>query len=163
MSSETRMTTFAPFARHWSACVFCFWALPSAFVITYETFAFLNAATSAGRSCVSQRTDDFGSGSRTQMSALADFLVGFATAAVTVTLTVSAAITRATMTFFTINPPLSFGYDPVQWSAGGGDKRYVPPPRGLFLRPCNLVRGGHLLRLHTYRTVFTATSRAPQT
>ena len=69
LSSETRMTTLAPLARHWSACVFCFWALPSALVITYETPAFLNAATSAGRSCVSQRTDDFGSGSRTQMSA----------------------------------------------------------------------------------------------
>ena len=83
MSSETRITTFAPFERHWSACVFCFWASPLALVITYETFAFLNAATSAGRSCVSQRTDDFGSGSRTQMSAVAVFLVGFATAAVT--------------------------------------------------------------------------------
>ena len=72
------MTTLAPFARHWSACVFCFWASPSAFVITYETPAFLNAATSAGRSCVSQRTDDFGSGSSTQMSAPPVRFVGFA-------------------------------------------------------------------------------------
>jgi hypothetical protein len=38
------------------------------------------------------------------MSAVADFLVGFAIAAVTVTLTVKAPITRATMTFFTIVP-----------------------------------------------------------
>ena len=74
------MTTFAPFDRHWSACECCLWASPLALLMTYETFAFLNAATSAGRSCVSQRTDDFGSGSRTQMSALAAFLVGFATA-----------------------------------------------------------------------------------
>jgi hypothetical protein len=100
------MTTFAPFARHWSACERCFCASPSALLITYETFAFLNAATSAGRSCVSQRTDDFGSGNRTQMSAPPPaVLLGFATAPVTATLTVRAAITRATMTFFTIVPP----------------------------------------------------------
>jgi len=104
------MTTLAPFAKHWSAWVFCFCALPSALVITYETFAFLKAATSAGRSCVSQRTEDFGSGSRTQMSAFPpDLLVGFATAAETVTLTASAPTTRATMTFFTIIPSMSFG------------------------------------------------------
>ena len=109
LSSETRMTTLAPFARHWSACVFCFWALPSALVITYETFAFLNAATSAGRSCVSQRTDDFGSGSSTQMSAPPVRLVGFAIADETVTLIASAPTTRATMTFFTIIPSMSFG------------------------------------------------------
>ena len=36
------------------------------------------------------------------MSAVADFLPDFATAPVTVTLTVKAAITRATMSFFTI-------------------------------------------------------------
>src|SRR5215210_8825599 len=82
LSSEIRITTFAPFARHWSACVFCFCGSPLAFVITYETAAFLKAATKPGRSCVSHRTDDFGSGSRTQMSALADFLLVFATAPV---------------------------------------------------------------------------------
>src|SRR5215218_8033815 len=100
-SSETRITTFAPFARHWSACVFCFCGLPSAFVITYDTPAFVNAATSAGRSCVSQRTDDFGSGSRTQMSPPPAFLLGFATAAETVTLTVRAAITSVMTSFLT--------------------------------------------------------------
>ena len=99
------MTTFAPFARHWSAWVFCFWALPSAFVITYDTFAFLNAATRAGRSCVSQRTDVFGSGSRTQMSAPPVRFVGFAIADETVTVIASAPTTRATMTLFTICPP----------------------------------------------------------
>ena len=88
------MTTLAPFARHWSACVFCFWASPSAFVITYETPAFLNAVTSAGRSCVSQRTDDFGSGSSTQMSAAAVLLAGFASAAVTATLIAASATTK---------------------------------------------------------------------
>ena len=106
------MTTFAPFARHWSACVFCFWALPSAFVITYETLAFLNAATSAGRSCVSQRTDDFGSGSSTQMSALPPVcLVGFATAAVTVTLTANAAMHERNDEFpHDRFPPSPFGF-----------------------------------------------------
>ena len=99
------MTTLAPLARHWSACVFCFWALPSALVITYETPALVNAFTNPGRSWVSQRTDDFGSGSRTQMSAPPARLVGFATAAVTVTLTVRAATTRAMMVFFTVFPP----------------------------------------------------------
>jgi hypothetical protein len=89
-------------------------------VITYETFAFLNAATSAGRSCVSQRTEDFGSGSRTQMSAFADFLVGFATAAVTVTLTATAPITRATISFFTIFPSI-FIRNKTRFQCSGGD------------------------------------------
>ena len=40
------------------------------------------------------------------MSAFAVFLVGFATAAVTVTLTAKAPITSATMTFFTIFPSI---------------------------------------------------------
>src|SRR5690349_6496198 len=96
------MTTFRPFARHWSACVFCFWASPSALVITYETFAFLNAATSAGRSCVSQRTDDFGSGRSTQISPPAVLLAGFASAAVTATLIAASATTSKMTNFFTI-------------------------------------------------------------
>ena len=108
LSSETRMTTLAPLARHWSACVFCFWGSPLALVITYETFAFVNAATKPGRSCVSQRTDDFGSGSSTQMSAPPFRLVGFATADVTVTLTASAAMTSITMSLFTIVASMSF-------------------------------------------------------
>src|SRR4051794_31484850 len=70
-SSETRMTTLAPFARHWSACVFWRWASPLALLITYVTLARLKAVTSAGRSCVSHRTDDLGSGSRAQIDALA--------------------------------------------------------------------------------------------
>ena len=41
------------------------------------------------------------------MSAVADFLPDFATAPVTETLTVKAAITRATMSFFTIIPSSS--------------------------------------------------------
>ena len=109
LSSETRMTTLAPLARHWSACVFCFWALPSAFVITYETFAFVNAFTNPGRSWVSQRTEDFGSGRRTQTSAPPARFVGFATAEVIVTLTATAATTRATMVLFTVFPSMSFG------------------------------------------------------
>jgi hypothetical protein len=105
LSSEIRMTTFAPLARHWSAWVFCFCGSPLAFVITYETPAFLNAATKPGRSCVSQRTDDFGSGSSTQMSALALAFVGLATADVTATLTVSAPTTSVMMSFLTLFPP----------------------------------------------------------
>jgi hypothetical protein len=107
-SSETRMTTFAPALRHWSAWERCRWASPLALLITYETPAFLNAATRAGRSCVSQRTDVFGSGSSTQMSAFPPVtLVGFAPAPPTATLTVKAATTRATMTLFTVVPSIS--------------------------------------------------------
>src|SRR4051812_10442463 len=68
-SSETRMTTLAPLPMHCSAWDTCFCASPLALSITYDTPAFLNAETKAGRSCVSHRTDDFGSGSRTHTSA----------------------------------------------------------------------------------------------
>ena len=63
--------TFAPFARHWSACERCLWASFSAFTTVAVMFAFLNAAMNVGRSCVSHLTDDFVSGSRTHASALA--------------------------------------------------------------------------------------------
>ena len=79
------------------------------------------------------------------MSALADFLVGFATAALTATLTVKAPITRATMTFFTVFPSIFCSeYDPVRccWMATSDSARR----HGLTLLPCDLVRGGHLLR-----------------
>ena len=107
------MTTLAPLARHWSACVFCFCALPSAFVITYETPALVNAATSAGRSWVSQRTEDFGSGRSTQMSALPPVRRSdFADADETVTATASAATTSATMVLFTVFPSMSVRIGP---------------------------------------------------
>src|SRR5262245_26851054 len=103
-SSDTRMTTFAPLPRHWSACERCFCASPLALLITYETFAFVKAATSAGRSCVSQRTDVLGSGSSTQMSALALFLLTAAVAPATVAIA-AAATSSSTVdrrkTFFT--------------------------------------------------------------
>ncbi len=67
----------------------------------YETPAFLKAAARKRRSCVSQRTDDLLSGSSTQASASADFFSLVANAAVTVTPTVSAAIARAMLNFFT--------------------------------------------------------------
>jgi hypothetical protein len=85
--------------------------------MTYETLAALNAATKPGRSCVSHRTDDFGSGSRTQMSAVAEFLLEFATAPVTDALTAKAAITRTTMSFFTIHPPCRSDKDVRQTNA----------------------------------------------
>src|SRR5688572_22616927 len=75
--------------------------------MTYETLAFLNAATSAGRSCVSHRTDDFGSGSRTQMSAVV--AVDFALPAVappTMRPTARAVTRIAMLSFFTPCPPL---------------------------------------------------------
>src|SRR5919206_5288638 len=65
---ESRFTsriTFAPFVMACSAC--CCWVdlSPWAFWIVAGTPADLNAAASSGRSAVSQRTDDFVSGSST--------------------------------------------------------------------------------------------------
>src|SRR5690242_13325094 len=57
--------TFAPFVMACSAC--CCWVdlSPWAFWISTGTPAALNACCRSGRSAVSQRTDDFVSGSRT--------------------------------------------------------------------------------------------------
>src|SRR3954452_4181617 len=65
---ESRLTssrTFAPFVMACSAC--CCWVdlSPWAFWIVTGTPACLNAACRSGRSAVSQRTDDFVSGSST--------------------------------------------------------------------------------------------------
>ena len=65
---ESRLTsssTFAPFVIACSAC--CCWAdlSPSAFWISDSTPALSKAAFRNGRSSVSQRTDDFESGSST--------------------------------------------------------------------------------------------------
>src|ERR671914_1373038 len=105
-SSETRMTTFAPLARHWSACERCFCGSASALVTTYETPALLAAAMNAGRSCVSQRTDVFGSGSRKHRSALCAAPFVFAKAPPTVVLMTTAPRANTTMSFFT--PSLLF-------------------------------------------------------
>src|ERR687885_916599 len=65
---ESRLTsriTFAPLVIACSAC--CCWVdlSPCAFWIVTGTPACLNASVSSGRSAVSQRTDDFVSGSST--------------------------------------------------------------------------------------------------
>src|SRR5262249_49272306 len=88
----TRMT-LAPFARHWSACDTCFCASPSAFTTVAAMPAFLKAAMKVGRSWVSQRTDDFVSGSTTRAGLRAVRGVLLATAAVTATLTAASAMT----------------------------------------------------------------------
>src|ERR671918_2618333 len=76
--------------------------------MTYETLAFFAAATNAGRSCVSQRTDDFGSGSRKQRSALpCAALSVFANAPPTVVLMTTAATANTTMNLFTPLPSSS--------------------------------------------------------
>ena len=65
---ESRLTsssTFAPFVIACSACCCCVALSPSAFWISTSTPAASNAACSDGRSTVSQRTEDFESGSRT--------------------------------------------------------------------------------------------------
>src|SRR6185503_8847587 len=76
---ESRLTssrTFAPFVMACSAC--CCWVdlSPCAFWISTGTPAALNACCRSGRSAVSQRTDDFVSGSSTAtLSALALLLL----------------------------------------------------------------------------------------
>src|SRR3954462_15819439 len=64
-SRFTSSSTLAPFVIACSAC--CCWVdlSPWAFWIVTGTPAWSNAALSSGRSAVSQRTDDFVSGSRT--------------------------------------------------------------------------------------------------
>ena len=65
---ESRFTsrmTFAPLVMACSACCCCAALSPSAFWMSASTPAASNAACSDGRSTVSQRTDDFESGSRT--------------------------------------------------------------------------------------------------
>src|SRR5947209_6473840 len=74
--------TFAPAARHASACATIFCGSFSAFVIKYVTPAALSALAKSGASNCTQRTDDFVSGSRTQTWTLAAFLPAFAPAPV---------------------------------------------------------------------------------
>src|SRR3954464_15482327 len=65
---ESRLTsrsTFAPLVMACSACCCCVDLSPSAFWIVASTPAALNAWPRNGRSTVSQRTDDFESGSST--------------------------------------------------------------------------------------------------
>src|SRR5215210_8799828 len=64
--------------------------------MVYETPAFLAAATNAGRSCVSQRTDVLGSGSRKQTSPPACALLWPPWPPATAPLTVVATPTTAT-------------------------------------------------------------------
>ena len=64
-SRFTSRSTFAPFVIACSACCCCVDLSPSAFWIVTGTPAALNASLRNGRSTVSQRTDDFESGSRT--------------------------------------------------------------------------------------------------
>src|SRR3954454_15067371 len=64
-SRFTSSSTFAPFVIACSACCCCVDLSPSAFVISDFTPAASNACLSSGRSTVSQRTDDFESGSST--------------------------------------------------------------------------------------------------
>src|SRR3954447_4007635 len=65
---ESRLTsrsTLAPLVIACSACCCCVDLSPSAFSIVDSTPAASKACLSSGRSSVSQRTDDFESGSRT--------------------------------------------------------------------------------------------------
>ncbi len=94
-------TTFAPLARHWSACETCFWASPSAFTTVAAILAFLKAAMNVGRSCVSQRTDDFVSGSRTQAWMSAPVLPLVASAPPAITASASTPTRAAISVFFT--------------------------------------------------------------
>ena len=55
--------------------------------------AFLKAATNVGRSCVSQRTDDFVSGSSTHAGVVAAAVVSLPAAAPTATVSASSATT----------------------------------------------------------------------
>src|SRR5215218_7128152 len=64
-SRFTSRSTFAPFVIACSACCCCVDLSPSAFWIVDFTPAASNAFFRNGRSTVSQRTDDFESGSRT--------------------------------------------------------------------------------------------------
>src|SRR5215213_5810124 len=64
-SKLTSMITFAPLVIACSACCCCVDLSPSAFWIVASTPAALNACPRNGRSTVSQRTDDFESGSST--------------------------------------------------------------------------------------------------
>src|SRR5262245_21422219 len=63
---STTIATFAPAARHASACATIFVGSFSALFIEYVTPAFLSAAPMYFGSNCTQRTDDFVSGSRTQ-------------------------------------------------------------------------------------------------
>src|SRR3954471_17829171 len=75
-SRFTSRSTLAPFVIACSAC--CCWVdlSPWAFEIVTGTPAALKAACSNGRSAVSQRTEDFVSGSRTAtFSAFAELLL----------------------------------------------------------------------------------------
>src|SRR3954463_10988527 len=64
-SRSTSRITFAPFVMAWSAWLACVAGSPWAFTIVCGTPAAVNAWSRYLRSCVSQRTDDFVSGSRT--------------------------------------------------------------------------------------------------
>src|SRR5918994_6958442 len=64
-SRFTSSSTFAPFVIACSACCCCVALSPSAFWISDSTPASSNAFFRNGRSTVSQRTDDFESGSST--------------------------------------------------------------------------------------------------
>ena len=65
LSRLTSTRTFAPLVIACSAWVCCVALSPSAFWISAGTPARSNAALNSGRSMVSQRTEDFESGSRT--------------------------------------------------------------------------------------------------
>ena len=80
----------------------CFCGSSRALTIVWLTFAAVSVLSRYGRSNCSQRTDDFVSGSSTQTSAVAVFWAGFATAAVTATLTAASATTDRIKNFFTM-------------------------------------------------------------
>src|SRR3954453_9294775 len=130
-SSMTSIRTLAPLPRHWSAWVFCFCASLSAFVIVYVTPAFLNAATSAGLSNFSHRTDDAVSGSSTQMSPPAAFLLVLAVAPATTiaampTTTASINTVDLRKTLFTESPPVADGRQNARGVGRGGRCRTSP-------------------------------------
>ena len=83
---ESRLTSrriFAPLVMACSACCCCVDLSPSAFWIVTGTPASSNAFSSSGRSAVSQRTEDFVSGSRTATFCGLAAAVAAATAAAT--------------------------------------------------------------------------------
>ena len=97
------MTTLAPFARHWSACVFCFCASPSALRDHVRDACLLERRPRARADPASPSgptTSGPAAARRCRPSAV--LLAGFASAAVTATLTAASATTDNITNFFTM-------------------------------------------------------------
>src|SRR5262245_9972857 len=101
--------TLAPFVIACSAWVCWVVALPCALTMLYVRPAFLNAAARNGRSAVSQRTDDWLSGSNTATTAFACFDADAVAARTDTAATVASASTSAdSFRWFLLNDLLLF-------------------------------------------------------